>query len=110
MTDLPTKTIRVLHDDGSVWHLSGKAVAWFRADRLVGQSSTAGEKMDTTVEEEMRRALNDDDILLKWTRQELSWGDLREHATLVAEERPPRQMSTATCAVITDEQTNAHYE
>jgi hypothetical protein len=102
MRDLPEKTIRILHDDGSVWHLPAKAVAWLRADRLVGQSSTAGERMDTTVEEEMRRALNDNDILLKWTRQELSWEELKGHATLIEPNRPLRQMSTSTCTIIID--------
>jgi len=102
MPDLPAKTIRVLHDDGSVWHLPAKAVAWLRADRLVGQSSIAGEKMDTTVEEEMQRALGDDDILLKWARQELPWDDLKDHATLIGSNRSPRRMATSTCTIITD--------
>jgi hypothetical protein len=102
MPDLLKKTIRVLHEDGSVWLLPAKAVAWLRADRLVGQSSTAGEKMDTTVKEEMQRALSDDDILLKWVQEELSWGDLKDHATLVGSNRSPRRMATSTCTIITD--------
>jgi hypothetical protein len=102
MPDLPKKTIRVLHEDGSVWHLPAKAVAWLRADRLVGQSSTAGERMDTNVKQEMQKALNDEDILLKWVQEELCWGDLKDHATLVGSNRSPRRMATSTCTIITD--------
>ena len=58
--------------------------------------------MSTSVQEEMQKAMCSDEILLHWAQQELSWNLLKEHATLVGSDRPPRRMHTASCTIITE--------
>jgi len=79
--------ILIYHDDGSVWEVNPELVAFKRAEHYDGATSTGGEPMDWSFDEEKKRALHDKDLLLTFIREHMTWADLKPHAEM--KEEPP---------------------
>ena len=93
------KVLEIKHEDGTIWHVPAKVVAFERADHYVGAESTGGEVYDTYVQEEMEAALENERELRDWAANNMLWPELKEHAEKVDQDMPPRVMSTADLAV-----------
>jgi len=90
--------IYIEHEDGTVWNLPAKTVAFKRADHLAKADtcSTGGEAYDTTFEEEMKAGMDHPCMLEDYLRTHMSWREVKEHAEKVGEvTAPPRRLTTA---------------
>jgi hypothetical protein len=98
-----SKFLRIEHEDGTTWEVPAKVVAHDRAEHYADKetTSTGGETYDTTIEEEMCFALDDEYALVDWAGNNMRWEELEPHATkITTAESPPRRMTTADLSVV----------
>lgn len=75
------KMIEITMPDQSVWQVPAKVVAANRAKYYA-------EAFDRTFEEEFTAAMTEDQELLDWSRGNMNWSDVAEHATKVRDHPP----------------------
>lgn len=95
---MSAESIYIEHEDGTVWKVPAKTIAFKRADHYADKAttSTGGESYDTTFEEEMEAALEDPFMLTDYLRNNMRWREVKKHASKVGEvATPPRRLPTA---------------